>query len=61
MSLFTSSLAYTFRSIFSREMGRKFWGVVGSLPGLGIVITKADSISLGKEDEDAAWLNKLHR
>lgn len=42
-------------------MGWKFWGVVGSLPGLGRVITKAESIYLGKDEEDAAWLNKLHK
>lgn len=54
MSLWDSILAYSLTSVLSKEMGLKFEGVVGSLPGLGIVTTQALSISEGNEAEDIA-------
>lgn len=40
--------------MLSREIGCKFFGDVGSLPGLGIVTTSELSISHGKDEEEAA-------
>lgn len=57
ISLFARRLAYNLRSRFGSEMGWKFGGEVGSLPCLGSVLTRADSIYFGKEEEDAALLN----
>lgn len=48
-SLVASSLAYSLISTLRRKIGLKFWGVFGSLPGLGRATIVADNISSGKQ------------
>lgn len=47
-------LAYIFTSKFKSDMGRKFWGEVGSFPGFRSVTIIAFNISLGSLKEEAA-------
>lgn len=61
ISLVAINLAYIFVSMLSREIGWKFWCDVGSLPGFGRVMTRALSISGGREEEEAASLHTLVR
>lgn len=48
--------AYIFTSKFKSDMGRKFWGKVGSFPGFGSVTIIAFNVSLGSLEEEAALL-----
>lgn len=52
-------LAYIFKLRFSRDIGLKFWGVVGSLPGFGSVIMRAVNDSLANIKEEAALLKSF--
>lgn len=51
INLVAINLALIFASILSSEIGLKFWGEIGSLPGFGKVIINAFSISSGREEE----------
>lgn len=55
-SLLAMSFAYIFKSRLSNDIGQKFFGEVGSLPGLGRVTTMALSILAGNDTEVAAEL-----
>lgn len=57
ISLVASSLAYILTSLFSNDIGLKFCGESGALPGLGKAIIVAFNISGGKDEEAAAEPN----
>lgn len=59
-SLLARSFAYIFKCILSNDIGQKFFGEEGSLPGFGRVTTKALTISVGEIEEAAAELSVLH-
>jgi hypothetical protein len=62
---FWSSCRINFSNCFlvvrKRQIGRKFWGNFGCLPGLGKVITFVSFFPLGKLDSRMQWLNKWVR
>lgn len=51
--------AYIFRSNFRSEIGRKFWGIVGSFPGLGRVMISACRDFCGNLEVVATSLNSV--